>query len=100
MGAWQTAAFKRRLGSLSVFWAPALVLNAPKATHVAAHHDRVTTIVRDVNPTDWEKAKRALLIEDARACGDMRQILELDATASFAEDLAALGFLVKGNTQD
>jgi hypothetical protein len=100
MGAWQTAAFKRRLGPLSAFCTPALVLNALEATHAAAHHDRVATIVRDVHPTNWEKAKRALLMEDARACGDIRQILELGATASFAEDLAALNFLVKDNAED
>jgi hypothetical protein len=100
MGAWQTAAFKRRLGPLSAFWAPALVLNALKAIHAAAHHDRVATTVRDVNPTNWEKAKRALLMEEARASGDIRQILELGTTASFAEDLAALGFLAKYNAQD
>ncbi len=100
MGAWQTAAFKRRLGPLSAFWGPALVLDALEATQAAAHHDRVVTIVRDVNPTDWAKAKRALLMENARACGDIHQILELGATASFAEDLADLGFRVKDNATD
>jgi hypothetical protein len=79
MGAWQTAVFKRRLGPLA-YWAPALVLDALEETHAAAHHDRVATIVRDVHPTNWEKEKRALLMEDARARG-----------ASFAEDLAATG---------
>ncbi len=100
MGGWETAAFKKRLGPLSAFWGPVLVLNALEATHAAAHHDRVATIVRDVNPTDWAKAKRTLLMEDARACGDIRQILELYATASSAEDLAALGLLAKDNAQD
>ncbi len=99
MGAWQTAVFKRRLGPFA-FWAPALVLNTPEATHAAAQHDRVATIVRDINPTDWKKVKRALLMEDARDRGDIRQILELGATASFAEDLAAMGFPVKDNAED
>jgi hypothetical protein len=91
MGAWQTAVLKRRLGPLA-YWAPALVIDALEETQAAAHHDRVATIVRDVHPTNWEKAKRALLMEDARARSDISQLLELGATASFAEDLAALGF--------
>jgi hypothetical protein len=99
MGAWQTAVLKRRLGPLK-YWSPALVLDALEATHAAAHHDRVATIVRDVNPTNWEKAKRALLMEDARACGDIRQILELGGTASFSDDLTELGFLVKDKAKE
>src|SRR5208282_527394 len=64
MGEWETAAFKRRLGPLK-FWKHALVLKALEETHAAAHHDRVAIIVRDVHPTSWEKAKRALLMEVA-----------------------------------
>jgi hypothetical protein len=100
MGAWQTAVFKRRFGPLSAFWAPALVLNALEATHAAAHHDRVAIIVRDINPTNWEEAKRALLTADARARGDIHQLVELYATASSAEDLSALGLHAKDNAND
>jgi hypothetical protein len=39
-------------------------------------------------------------MEDARACGDIRQILELGATASFSNDLTELGFLVKDKAKD
>ena len=90
LGAWQTAVFKRRLGPFSAFWPSVLVLNALEATHAATQHDRVATIVRDVEPTDWEKAKRAFLLEDAHARGKIHQLIELSATASPAEDFAAL----------
>src|SRR5262245_35192427 len=89
LGGWQTAVFKRRL-PLSTFWPPTLVFEA-EATDAAAHHDRVVTIVRNVDPTDWQKAKRSLLIDDAYARGDIHKILELGAMASPAEDFAALG---------
>src|SRR5260370_214368 len=91
MGAWQTAVFKRRFGPLCAFWAPALVLNALEATHAAARHDAIAIIVRDVNPTNWEEAKRVLLMEDAHVRGDIDQIISFCATASSAEDLPALG---------
>ena len=95
-GGWQTAVFKRRLGPLSTFWPPALVLHALEATDAATHHDRVATIVRDIDPANWEKTKRALLLADARARGDIHQIIALSA-ASFAEDLEGLGFRAKDN---
>jgi hypothetical protein len=39
-------------------------------------------------------------MEDARARGDIHQIIELYGTASSAEDLAALGFHAKDEAND
>ena len=68
-GAWQTAVFKWHLGPFSGFWPPQLVLNALEATQASAHHDRVANIVRDVHPTNWERAELEFPGEDDQALG-------------------------------
>jgi len=81
-GAWQTAVFKWHLGPFSGFWPPQLVLNALEATQASAHHDRVAIIVRDVHPTDWERAKLEFLGEDAHARAHPAQTPDVTSSPS------------------
>jgi hypothetical protein len=81
--AWQIAVFRKIFGPLANFWWPAFRLDGVQASRTSVQHKRVEAIVRDVSPSNWEKSKGALLIEDARACGD---IPEVSAPSPFVKD--------------
>jgi hypothetical protein len=96
-GMHETAVFRKIFGPFASFWRPRATFFGSDG---ASLHARVTALVRDVDPIDWQKAHRALLMDDAYARGDIHQILELSAMASPAEDFAALGIRVKDDTED
>ena len=96
-GLHETAVFRKIFGPFANFWRPQATFFGSDG---ASLHARVTALVRDVDPIDWQKAHRALLMDDAYARGDIHQILELSAMASPAEDFAALGIRVKDDTED
>ena len=62
VGGSQTAVFQKIFGPFANFWRPAFVLNCSEAERAAYQHDRVATIVRDVDPTGWKEASRVLFI--------------------------------------
>jgi hypothetical protein len=63
VGGWQTAVFRKIFGPLANFRKPAFFLGGSTAERAAYQHDRVATIVRDVDPADWEEASRVLSME-------------------------------------
>ena len=68
VGGWQTAVFRKIFGPLANFHKPAFFLGCSAADRAGYQHERVATIVRDVDPANWEEASRVLsvqLIEEA-----------------------------------
>jgi hypothetical protein len=63
VGGWQTAVFRKIFGSLATFHRPAFFLGGSLAECAGYQHERVATIVRDVDPADWEEASQALSME-------------------------------------
>ncbi len=77
-GGWQTAVFRKIFGPLANFRSPAFFLGCSAAERAAEQHQRVATIVRDVDPANWEEASRVLSME----------LIEEDVLAEKAEDAA------------
>src|SRR6266478_4540961 len=68
VGGWQTAVFRKIFGALANFRKPSFFLGCSVAERAANQHERVATIVRDVDPANWEEASWVLsmeLIEEA-----------------------------------
>ena len=63
VGGWQTAVYKKIFGPLANFRRPAFFLGGSVAERAAIQHERVATIVRDVDPANWEEASRVLSME-------------------------------------
>jgi hypothetical protein len=68
LGGWQTAVFRKIFGPLANYNKPEFFLGGAAAERAGYQHERVATIVRDVDPANWEEASRVLsvqLIEEA-----------------------------------
>jgi hypothetical protein len=75
VGGWQTAVYRKIFGPLANFRKPAFFLGGSVAERAANQHERVATIVRDVDPANWEEASRVLSME----------LIEQDVLAEQAE---------------
>jgi hypothetical protein len=82
---WQTAVFRKIFGPLANFRKPEFVLGGSTAARAADQHDRAVTIVRDVDPANWEEASRRLAI----------QVIEERAAVEEAEHAAWFDELVR-----
>ena len=78
VGGWQTAVFRKIFGPFANFWKPAFFLGGAAPGRAADQHQRVATIVRDVDPVDWGEASRALSTE----------LIEEEVPAEKAKDAA------------
>jgi hypothetical protein len=63
IGGWQTAVFRKIFGPLANFHKPAFFLGCSPAERAPYQHERVASIVRDVDPVDWKEASRVLSME-------------------------------------
>jgi hypothetical protein len=63
VGGWQTAVFRKIFGPVANFGNPAFFLGCFAAERAAYQHERVATIVRDIDPADWGEASRKLSME-------------------------------------
>ena len=73
----QTAVFRKTFG-LSTLHKPAFFLGGLPAERAGYQHERVATVVRDVDPADWEEASWAL----------SEELFEEDAQAEMAKNAA------------
>ena len=63
VGGWQTAVFRKIFGPFANFGKPEFFLGGSVAERAAYQHERVVTIVRDVDPANWTEASRGLSME-------------------------------------